>query len=60
MFKKKNVNELKHVETFSHHFKKYWQYYLLMLIPIIYYIVFRYIPMAGNIIAFRRYRAGHS
>lgn len=31
-----------------------------MLIPILYYIIFRYIPMAGNIIAFRRYRAGHS
>ena len=40
--------------------KKYWQYYLLLLIPIIYYIIFRYIPMAGNIIAFRRYRAGGS
>lgn len=60
MFKKKNVEEYKHVESFSHHFKKYWQYYLLMLIPIIYYIIFRYVPMAGNIIAFRRYRAGHS
>ncbi|MBR1640005.1 MAG: sugar ABC transporter permease [Treponema sp.] len=40
--------------------KKYWQYYLLLLIPIVYYIIFRYVPMAGNIIAFRRYRAGHS
>lgn len=29
-----------------------------MLVPVIYYIIFRYIPMAGNIIAFRRYRAG--
>ncbi|MCQ2582419.1 MAG: ABC transporter permease subunit [Treponema sp.] len=45
---------------FSRHLKKYWQYYLLMLIPVIYYIIFRYIPMAGNIIAFRRFRAGHS
>lgn len=42
------------------HFKRNWQYYILMLIPILYYIIFRYIPMAGNIIAFRRYRAGHS
>lgn len=40
--------------------RKYWQFYALMLVPIIYYIIFRYIPMAGNIIAFRRYRAGHS
>lgn len=42
------------------HFKRNWQYYLLMLVPILYYIIFRYIPMAGNVIAFRRYRAGHS
>ena len=40
--------------------RKYWQYYLLLLIPVLYYIIFRYIPMAGNIIAFRRYRAGGS
>ena len=40
--------------------RKYWQYYLLLVVPIIYYIVIRYVPMAGNIIAFRRYRAGHS
>lgn len=45
---------------FKKYLKKYWQFYLLMLIPVIYYIVFRYLPMAGNIIAFRRYRAGHS
>ena len=45
---------------FKKHMTKYWQYYALMLVPIIYYIVFRYIPMAGNIIAFRRYRAGRS
>ena len=42
------------------HIKKYWQWYAMMLIPVVYYIVFRYIPMFGNIIAFRRYRAGVS
>lgn len=42
------------------HIKKYWQWYAMMLIPVVYYIVFRYIPMFGNIIAFRRYRAGSS
>lgn len=42
------------------HFIDYWQLYALMLVPVLYYIVFRYIPMAGNIIAFRRYRAGSS
>ena len=33
------------------HIKKYWQWYAMMFIPIVYYIVFRYIPMFGNIIA---------
>ena len=35
-----------------------WQLYAMLVVPIIYYIVFRYLPMFGNIIAFRRYRAG--
>ncbi|MCD8354408.1 MAG: ABC transporter permease subunit [Clostridiales bacterium] len=42
------------------HLSEYWMLYLMMLIPLIYYIVFRYVPMLGNIIAFRRYRAGSS
>ena len=48
------------VTAFKRYMRKSWQYYLLLLVPVIYYIVIRYIPMAGNIIAFRRYRAGHS
>ncbi|MCR5623471.1 MAG: ABC transporter permease subunit [Treponema sp.] len=51
MVKKKTVVE---------YLRRNWQYYAMMLIPVIYYLVFRYVPMAGNIIAFRRYRAGHS
>jgi putative aldouronate transport system permease protein len=47
-------------ESLGRHLKKYWQLYVMMLIPIVYYIIFRYVPMAGNIIAFRRYRAGSS
>ncbi|HPX26869.1 MAG TPA: ABC transporter permease subunit [Treponemataceae bacterium] len=42
------------------HLKQNWQLYFFMLVPIVYYIIFRYVPMAGNIIAFRRYRAGSS
>jgi len=44
--------------TMKKHMRNNWQLYLFMLIPVCYYIIFRYIPMAGNIIAFRRYRAG--
>lgn len=42
------------------HLKRNWRLYAFLIIPILYYIIFRYIPMAGNIIAFRRYRAGSS
>ncbi len=47
-------------ESLGRHVRKYWQLYAMMALPVLYYIVFRYIPMAGNIIAFRRYRAGSS
>lgn len=30
----------------------------MLLIPVVYYIIFRYVPMAGNVIAFRKYSAG--
>ncbi len=45
---------------FAYHMRRYWQLYALMVIPVLYYIIIRYIPMIGNIIAFRRYRAGSS
>lgn len=44
--------------TFGRHMGKYWQLYAMLIIPIVYYIIFRYIPMFGNVIAFRKYRAG--
>ena len=40
------------------HFKRYWVLYAMMVLPVTYYIVFKYIPMFGNILAFRRYRPG--
>ena len=46
--------------NFKRHIGQYWQIYLMLVIPVVYYVIFRYIPMFGNIIAFRRYRAGAS
>lgn len=40
------------------HIKKNWVIYSFFLIPVIYYVIFRYVPMIGNIIAFRKYQAG--
>ncbi|MDR1788390.1 MAG: sugar ABC transporter permease, partial [Treponema sp.] len=34
---------------------RYWQLYLFLLIPVAYFIIFAYIPMAGAQIAFRKF-----
>lgn len=41
---------------FVKYFKKHYFLYLLLLIPIIYYLVFSYAPMGGIVIAFQNYK----
>ena len=36
--------------------KRDWQLYLLLLVPIIYIVVFKYVPMGGLVIAFKNYK----
>ena len=38
--------------------KKNTTLYIFLILPIIYFVVFKYIPMFGNIIAFRKYVPG--
>ncbi|MGP9707705.1 ABC transporter permease [Brachybacterium sp. AOP24-D1-21] len=40
--------------------RKDWRLYSLLALPLIYLVIFKYLPMAGNIIAFRRFRPGGS
>ena len=40
------------------HLKKYSALYAMMILPVLYFIIFKYVPMVGNILAFRRYRPG--
>ena len=35
-----------------------WQLYSLLVLPLLFLLVFRYLPMLGNVIAFRRFRPG--
>ena len=35
--------------------KRYGAYYVMLLLPTVYFIVFKYFPMIGNVLAFRRY-----
>lgn len=37
-----------------------WRIYTFLLVPLLFLLVFRYIPMLGNVIAFRRFRPGGS
>ncbi|MEV4831411.1 ABC transporter permease [Micromonospora sp. CA-248260] len=37
-----------------------WQLYSLAVVPLLFFLVFRYLPMIGNVIAFRRFSPGGS
>src|SRR5215831_19764296 len=37
-----------------------WQLYSLAILPVLFFLIFRYLPMAGNVIAFRRFEPGGS
>jgi putative aldouronate transport system permease protein len=37
-----------------------WQLYSLLVLPVLFLLIFRYVPMIGNVIAFRRFRPGGS
>lgn len=45
-------------EPWRRHLHKYWALYLMLILPVIYFILFKYLPMFGNILAFRRYQPG--
>ena len=40
--------------------KRDWPLYTLAILPLIFLAIFRYLPMLGNVIAFRRFRPGGS
>jgi putative aldouronate transport system permease protein len=47
-------------QTWPSALRKDWRLYSLLALPILYFIIFRYLPMAGNIIAFRKFEPGGS
>lgn len=40
--------------------RKDWQLYSLLVLPLLFLLIFKYAPMVGNVIAFRRFRPGGS
>ena len=43
-------------QSFIRHVWKYKALYSMLIVPVVYFIIFKYLPMFGNILAFRRYR----
>ena len=39
-------------------FRKNWEFYLIVIPPLLYFVIFKYIPMYGAQIAFREFRPG--
>jgi len=46
--------------TWRRALRRDWQLYSLAVLPLMFFVVFRYLPMVGNVIAFRRFRPGGS
>lgn len=44
-----------HKENIWKKIKKHWQFYLLLLPPLLYLLLFHYIPMAGLVMAFKNF-----
>ena len=49
-----------HRESWRRTIRRDWQLYSLVVLPLAFFVVFRYVPMLGNAIAFRRFRPGSS
>ncbi len=39
----------------SRSFRRHWQLYLLIIPPVLYFIIFKYLPMANAVLAFKNY-----
>ena len=46
--------------TWRYALRRDWQLYSLAILPLAFFLIFRYLPMLGNVIAFRRYQPGGS
>ncbi|WFE23775.1 ABC transporter permease subunit [Solwaraspora sp. WMMD937] len=46
--------------TWRRALRRDWQLYSLVVLPLVFFLIFRYLPMLGNVIAFRRFQPGGS
>ena len=47
-----------HKKTLKQRIRARWQLYVLLIVPLIWLIIFAYVPMGGLVLAFKNYNAG--
>ncbi len=53
--KKQKIKKRYTWEENKRYFKKYWTLYLMLLLPLMYFLVFKYAPMVNILVAFKKY-----
>lgn len=53
--KKKRIATMDRI-TWRSSFRQYWLLYLMLIIPVLYYVCFKYMPMVGVLIAFEKFQ----
>jgi putative aldouronate transport system permease protein len=51
---------LRKKDTWGRALRRDWRLYTFLVLPVLFLLIFQYLPMLGNIIAFRRFRPGGS
>lgn len=54
------AQRLRNRDTWARALRKDWRLYAFLVLPLAYLVIFRYVPMAGNTIAFSRFKPGGS
>ena len=46
----------KHRRNWGKYMKRHWELYAMLILPVVFIIIFNYIPMGGTIIAFKDFK----
>ncbi|WP_407319182.1 ABC transporter permease subunit [Isoptericola halotolerans] len=53
-------DDVRRSDTWARALRRDWRLYTFLVLPVVFLLLFRYVPMLGNVIAFRRFRPGGS
>lgn len=54
------TQRMRNTNTWGRALRRDWRLYTFVVLPVLFLLIFRYVPMLGNVIAFRRFRPGGS